>query len=413
MYLVELRPGREELYRTSDELALAIRKGDVDGRSRIYHRATAKWISITLHPQYKAIVTAGQEEPASRPARKGWTFLGGVTQSSEPAPKPPPPTGMLLHRWQRPLALSISGVLLMLGTQLAFSGPRPPWAGSGHPVVTKEPQRSAAVAQDASVQEVVSLASTRAWTPETVVDPAPAAVIPSPVADTVIPVPPPGTVGILPRAPRLRPKTLRASLTIGSPRNADATTVDALLDRYASAHAAAQERLESGFRVARLSGLFGTPRLNPNGGVSDTRMSLAGTANFIRAYREQESAIEAAYRDSMSTYAKRFHWSRPQVRQWNAREVKAESPTLEMVSNSLIAGIDSLLGVLDNQAGAYKISGGAIAFENPGATQAYAALRQRIKQQMNAAVNAGGATSPGPTGLLLRAIGTTSLPRET
>ena len=56
MYLVELRPGKEELYRTTEELAAAIRKGDVDGHSRIYHRATSKWISVTLHPQYKAIV---------------------------------------------------------------------------------------------------------------------------------------------------------------------------------------------------------------------------------------------------------------------------------------------------------------------------------------------------------------------
>ena len=61
MYLVELRPGKEELYRTGDELAAAIRSGDVDMHSRIYHRATSKWISVTLHPQYKAIVA---ERPA-------------------------------------------------------------------------------------------------------------------------------------------------------------------------------------------------------------------------------------------------------------------------------------------------------------------------------------------------------------
>jgi len=42
MYLVELRPGKEELYRTTEELASAIRKGDVDMHSRIYHRATSK-----------------------------------------------------------------------------------------------------------------------------------------------------------------------------------------------------------------------------------------------------------------------------------------------------------------------------------------------------------------------------------
>ena len=65
MYLVELRPGKEELYRTTEELASAIRKGDVDMHSRIYHRATSKWISVTLHPQYKAIVA--ERPPAAPP----------------------------------------------------------------------------------------------------------------------------------------------------------------------------------------------------------------------------------------------------------------------------------------------------------------------------------------------------------
>jgi hypothetical protein len=65
MYLVELRPGKEELYRTGDELATAIRNGDVDMHSRIYHRATSKWISVTLHPQYKAIGAARAAGPAA------------------------------------------------------------------------------------------------------------------------------------------------------------------------------------------------------------------------------------------------------------------------------------------------------------------------------------------------------------
>src|SRR5919106_4438959 len=87
MYLVELRPGKEELYRSSDELALAIRNGDVDARSRVYHRATAKWISITLHPQYRAIVAAAKDESSARPLRRVWGILGGG--SSEPASPPP------------------------------------------------------------------------------------------------------------------------------------------------------------------------------------------------------------------------------------------------------------------------------------------------------------------------------------
>src|SRR3954454_10513108 len=76
MYLVELRPGKEELYRTGDELAAAIRSGDVDMHSRIYHRATSKWISVTLHPQYKAIVSERSAPPPLPPLeRSTWTFF--------------------------------------------------------------------------------------------------------------------------------------------------------------------------------------------------------------------------------------------------------------------------------------------------------------------------------------------------
>jgi hypothetical protein len=166
-------------------------------------------------------------------------------------------------------------------------------------------------------------------------------------------------------------------------------------------------------RVARLGRLFAAPRLNPNGGVTDTRMSLAGAANFIRVYRQQQAAIEAAYQDSVMIFAKRFGWSPSQVKQWYSRDIRTEDPALTVLSGNLLAGIDSVLGVLDAQAGAYKIRGTAIAFEDPTAAQKYGALRRRIQEQVDSAVAAGGATSAGPTGLLLRAIGKTSLPRET
>jgi hypothetical protein len=101
------------------------------------------------------------------------------------------------------------------------------------------------------------------------------------------------------------------------------------------------------------------------------------------------------------------------VRQWYSRAPRKESPTLELLSSSLMNGIDSLLGVLDDQAGAYKLRGGAIAFEDPAASQRYGALRRSIKDRIDSAVAAGGPTSPGATRLLLQAIGTSTLPRET
>ena len=396
MYLVELRPGKEELYRSSDELALAIRSGDVDSRSRVYHRATAKWISITLHPQYKAIMATAKEDPA-RPARRGWGILGGATAAEPPASDGSVPNGNLLHRWRRPLALGLSGVLLMSGVKLAFSGPRPPWAGkartaamSVRPEMTLRPVRTEQVEWSLPV----SLASMNPLTSE-----------------------PPATVReivrVLPKAPRLRSMSPGDPLTSSAAGTVDANSLEGLSARYAAAHDAAWTRLEAGMRVARLGQLFAPSRLNPHGGVTDTRMSLAGAANFIRVFREQQTAIEKAYEDSVTVLSKRYGWAPAKVRQWYSRTPRKESPTLELVSGSLLASIDSILGVLDAQAGAYKIRGTAIAFEDPSAGEAYGALRRRIKDQIDAAVNAGAATSPGATRLLLQAIGTSTLPRET
>jgi hypothetical protein len=196
-------------------------------------------------------------------------------------------------------------------------------------------------------------------------------------------------------------------------KDVDAKSLDALFARYGAAHDSVRSRLETGMRVARLNRLFAAPRLSASGGVTDTRMSLAGAANFIRVFREQQAEIEAAYEDSVILLAKKNGWSPKKVRQWYSRPARKETPTLELLSGSLLASIDSVLGVLAAQAGAYKIRGTAIAFEDPTAGQTYGALRRRIKEKVDAAVAAGGATSAGPTGLLLRAIGTTSLPRET
>ena len=165
--------------------------------------------------------------------------------------------------------------------------------------------------------------------------------------------------------------------------------------------------------MARLDRLFASARLTPGGGVTDTRLSLAGAANFIRVFRQQQAAIDKAYQDSVTVLAKRHKWSSKDVKQWHSRTPRQESPTLELLNGSLMSGIDSLLGVLDAQAGAYKLRGTAIAFEDPAATLAYGALRRKIKEQIDAAVAAGAATTFGPTGMLLQAIGTSTLPRET
>jgi hypothetical protein len=425
MYLVELRPGKEELYRTSDDLALAIREGEVDARSRIYHRSTAKWISITLHPQYRAIVASPKEELLARATRKGWEFLtaslsGHAADSS--SPDDVTDTGDVFDRWKRPLGLGLSGILLVLGLQLAFSGPRPPWAGPSkaavtwtqrthrsHPTETADrpvanaPEETESVAPiEYEGSELVSLAGTSTVRP----------VSPQPVADIVV-LRPRAKAAILPRAPRLRSQALEAALVPELATPVDANSVEALLVRYGATSDSARARLETGMRVARLNQIFASSRLTPGGGVTDTRLSLAGAVNFIRVFRQRQAAIDRVYQDSVNLLAKRHGWNPKEVKRWHTRAPRKEPPALELLSGTLIASIDSMFGVLSAQAGAYKLAGTAITFEDPTASEAYGALRRRIEEQIESAIAAGGATSSGPTSFLLRAIGTTTLPRET
>jgi hypothetical protein len=449
MYLVELRPGKEELYRTMDELAAAIRKGDVDTHSRIYHRATSKWISVTLHPQYKAIIA---ERPAAPPMppippleRTNWTFFNDAAESLAGAQDPSPDeqatdgdkSGQTdpNHPWRRPLALSITGGLLILGLQLAASGPKPPWAARQ---ATAEPS---AVVLPASMpasppdEEPPPPAS-----PVQATSPAPA---PSPTISLVTSgsswtegsrgyastvsaaaeTPPVHRAPELPSAPTIRTKGLLKAVAASTPSatstpsapgapvstSASATaTVRGLVARWAAAHDSALARLQSGVRVARLNQLFASSRLSPGGGVTETRMSLAGVSNFVRIYRQQQAAIERQYQDSFT--AKSKGWSPGDVRQWYAKPPRADSPTAAALTSTLIEGIDSLLGVLDAQAGTYAVTKNTIRFEDPAAAREYMALRERIVVTVDSARVTGVADRPGPMNYLLQAIGATRLP---
>jgi hypothetical protein len=427
MYLVELRPGKEELYRSGDELAAAIRSGDVDTHSRIYHRATSKWISVTLHPQYKAIISEVRpsEPPLPPLERQTWTFFNDPTDELAGAhdPEPPAPDDKNgddsdpNQPWRRPLALSVTGGLLILGLQLAASGPRPPWS------VHEATAESAALVMPASApaprpsSPTVSLvanwrergaapAGTSSRTPSGEFeqpDDAPIAETPWPTSSAPV---------VLPAAPKIPARALlRAALPkADASKDVETRGVDALVQRWSSAHDAARERLESGVRVARLSQLFAAGRLNPGGGVTETRMNLAGVANFVRVYRQQQAVIDREYQDSFTVAAKTQSWTPAAVRVWYARPALKEAPAMAALTSSLLEGIDSLFGVLDAQAGTYTLTKNTIKFEDAGAAREYAALRARISTAVESAKAAGGWEQPGPMTYLLQAIGATRLP---
>ena len=87
MYLVEIESGREEVFHSVASLASAIRRGDVGPRSRIFHRASSSWVSITVHPEYRKAAAARATEPLPPLARKQWTFY--AVEPMHPAPEEP------------------------------------------------------------------------------------------------------------------------------------------------------------------------------------------------------------------------------------------------------------------------------------------------------------------------------------
>jgi hypothetical protein len=418
MYLVELRPGKEELYRTGDELAAAIRSGDVDQHSRIYHRATSKWISVTLHPQYKAIISAhppaGPELPPLE--RQTWTFFNDPTDELAGAHDPEPPAADDKtsgdsdsdQTWRRPLALSVTGGLLILGLQLAASGPRPPW--SAHEAIAETAPRVAPAGLAHASVGTPTVSYAASWTESGDAATRSAAAPPddAPMAETPRPQP---SAPVLPAAPKLRERALiRATQPATTPADAVTRGALGLVQRWTAAHDAARERLESGIRVARLNQLFGAGRLNAGGGVTETRMSLAGVVNFVRVYRQQQTAIDREFQDSFTVASKAQPWAPAAVRVWYARPTLKESPALAALTSSLLQGVDSLYGVLDAQAGTYTLTKNTIRFEDPSAAREYAALRAQITATLDSARAAGGADEAGPMGYLLQAIGTTRLP---
>ena len=92
MYLIEVHPGTEILYHSVEELRAAIHSGEVTSHARIYHRNSAMWVPITVHPEYKKATADGEPLGLPRIKRKRWTFFAS-REAEEPATASPPAAG--------------------------------------------------------------------------------------------------------------------------------------------------------------------------------------------------------------------------------------------------------------------------------------------------------------------------------
>src|SRR5438105_13419851 len=87
MYRIELSPGEETVFRSIEELAVAIKRGVVTPRARIYHNASSKWLPIQFHPHYKVAISMPLTQAAlvAGPPVKPLASLS-LDQPQDPAP---------------------------------------------------------------------------------------------------------------------------------------------------------------------------------------------------------------------------------------------------------------------------------------------------------------------------------------
>jgi hypothetical protein len=138
-YLVEVTPGRELLYRTPWAFREAMRIGQITAESRIFHRATSQWISITEHPEYRKFISA--RAPFSPPViNPGPAAPAGGSSSptrpadARPAPAPTPPISHKAARIYQRMTSGLTELKRRLETaKPKRSAPQPPPRGTPSP----------------------------------------------------------------------------------------------------------------------------------------------------------------------------------------------------------------------------------------------------------------------------------------
>lgn len=95
MYRIELSPGEETVFRSIEELAVAIKRGVVTPRARIWHNASSKWLPIQFHPHYKSAVSMQltQAELVVGPPVKPLSALS-LQQPADPVPAREPASAL-------------------------------------------------------------------------------------------------------------------------------------------------------------------------------------------------------------------------------------------------------------------------------------------------------------------------------
>lgn len=361
MYRIRLPSGEEAVFRTVDELTLAVRSGVLSPRSEVFHKAADRWLPIELHPDYRAAVTgkrpvvrvettrtasdlplpsqaattgSSPSQPAAKagmaPSAEAWEALAVLGAPPLVPPRKPARRKRLVRR--------LAGFAAVLGVGTIGIGlsvlARPRLAGWVEAAQAPFRERAEGMGPSDSVGDSGGVINP--WRePVPTIYPAPSD--PLPLAD---------------RSELESVPTRISRLTAG--RNPTPTYVEA----YAEARAEMDEALD----YIRFHRVFDQVRFSSIDSLRAASRMLAAATNILAAYRGQEVKLEQTYRPADPGGSGSFR----------------ESFETAEAARAMLVDVDSLFGLLVAQAGHFSYAGGSLSFSEPSTARQYTELRNRI-----------------------------------
>lgn len=386
MYRIRLATGEEAVYRSVEELALAVSSGVVSPNAEVFHKAAHRWLPIETHPDYRAALVAAPtpveldiENEADPPSTQGphleaapavsgsaprftpapgalaghteglagpTTTGAEVVEEYDPAKDPTPllPAGGGLHplpdsqsrvqklRIMLAVTMGLVGIALVAGGgYLMYSRLAPALEqGRHHPALMEgmEPDPRAAMRSDDSFPTSY---------------PAPSA-----------------PLGLQ------RAETLRDSSA--ETRTSHFRATPNRKPGYIEAYADARAEMDEALGYINFQRVFAPNRISVPDSVRVTRRMVQAAANIVRVYRGREVMLEQSYRPDDPGGAGSF---------------REPFETAEAV-RSILADVDSLYGVLLEQDGRFTVTSEGIRIPDRAAAANYAHLRRQITSAMDA-----------------------------
>jgi hypothetical protein len=375
MYRIRLSTGEEAVYRSAEELALAVASGVVSPRCEVFHNSAHRWLPIELHPDYRAVVTGKRPALAScGPVVAAEGDIPGDLPDSLPATSVP-------ERFGPGTPPQVDETLAGPSAEVSEAeydpskDPTPVTVGLGQLTTRSEDPASVRrlrliFAIGAAVVALVVAGGFFAWrrliplleqrrSPATLsagMAPEPAPPGPSAAAFAAFPAPSP------PRDPTASSRSADTVTPTESGKTSRVPAAPNSTRSYFAAYADARAEMDDALSSIDFRRVFAASRLGIPESLRTTRRMVQAAANILRVYRGREVMLEQTYRPADPGGAGTF---------------REPFETAE-AARSLLGDVDSLFGILVAQEGRLRFDGTSFRFSDPEATGAYAGLRERI-----------------------------------